>query len=45
MKLELYNDINKFMDDTLEVLAENEIQNNIVISNCLYSVLSIDRNR
>jgi predicted GNAT family acetyltransferase len=35
MKFELYGDINRFMGDTLDILAENEIQNNIVIGNCL----------
>ena len=35
MKFELYEDINGFMEDTLDILAENEVQNNIVIGNCL----------
>lgn len=35
MKLELYNDINRFIDDTFEILAENEIQNNVIIGNCI----------
>ena len=35
MKFELYEDISKFIGDAFDVLAENEIQNNIVIGNCL----------
>ena len=35
MILELYNDINRFIDDTFDILAENEIQNNVIIGNCI----------
>lgn len=35
MKLELYNNVDKFIEDTFDILAENEIQNNIMIGNCL----------
>ena len=35
MKLELYNNVDKFIEDTFDILAGNEIQNNIIIGNCL----------
>lgn len=35
MKLDVYNDLNKFMDETFDILVENEIQNNVIIGNCL----------
>jgi predicted GNAT family acetyltransferase len=35
MKFELYKDINSYVGDTLDLLAENEVQNNIIIGNCL----------
>lgn len=35
MKLEMYNNVKRFMDDTFDILVENEIQNNLIIGNCL----------
>ena len=35
MKFNLYNDINKYTDDVIDILIQNEIQNNLLISNCL----------
>ena len=35
MRLELYNDLNKYMDDIMDIVAVHEIQNNMIISNCL----------
>lgn len=35
MKFEYYGDINKYSDAVMEVLAEKEIQNNLIISNCI----------
>lgn len=35
MRFEKYNDVVKFMDDVFDILLENEIQNNLIISNCL----------
>jgi hypothetical protein len=33
MKLELYHDINKYINDVMDVVAQQEIQNNVIISN------------
>ncbi|MEG6612016.1 GNAT family N-acetyltransferase [Pseudoclostridium thermosuccinogenes] len=35
MKLELYDNINSYTDDVLDILARHEIQNSLLISNCL----------
>jgi len=35
MKFELYDNINKYFDDVMDVIAQHEIQNNVLISNCL----------
>lgn len=35
MRMNVYNDIHKFIDDTMEVVAQHEIQNNVIISNIL----------
>lgn len=44
MKLELYDNINKFIDDTFDILAENEIQNNVIIGNSLKGRDGLDTN-
>ncbi len=35
MRIEIYDNILKFTDDVMDVLMQNEIQNNLIISNCL----------
>lgn len=35
MKLDLYGNIGKYTDDVMEILAQHEVQNNLLISNCL----------
>ena len=35
MKLVLYDNINKYMDDVMDIVSQHEIQNNLIISNCL----------
>ncbi len=35
MNFRLYNNINKYTNDVMDVLVKNEIQNNLIISNCL----------
>ncbi len=42
MKVELYSDIKKYTDDVLHILIENEIQNNLIISNCLRGIEGAD---
>ncbi|NSW89694.1 MAG: GNAT family N-acetyltransferase [Firmicutes bacterium] len=35
MRFELYNSINQYINDNMDVLARNEIQNNLIISNSI----------
>ena len=35
MKLEIFEQINRYSDAVMDVLAQHEIQNNLLISNCL----------
>lgn len=45
MKVELYSDIKKYTDDVLHILIENEIQNNLIISNCLRGIEGADTSK
>ncbi len=45
MKVELYSDIKKYIDDVLHILIENEIQNNLIISNCLRGIDGADTSK
>jgi Predicted acetyltransferase len=42
MQVQLYSDIKKYTDDVLHILIENEIQNNLIISNCLRGIDGAD---
>lgn len=35
MKLELYSDIHSFMNEVMDALVRDEVQNNLLVSNCL----------
>ena len=45
MKFELYNDIKKYTEDVMHTLIQNEIQNIIIISNCLSGTKGIDTSK
>lgn len=42
MKLVLYDNINKYTDDVMDILTRHEIQNNLIISNCLRGKDGVD---
>ena len=45
MRLEYYSDIGRFMNETFDILLENEIENNLLIGNCLKGKEGLDTSK